>query len=238
MEKKLSQLVLCLAAAAATAPAIATEGSSWYIGAGAGQTTVRDWLSKGDALDALDVAGDELGVTSFSGTVAASSDDNDTATKIYGGYQIIPSLAIELSYIDLGEVTAKSSATGIFGFAGGGVGSGTVFTKITGETKAITVDGVGTAQVAPWLDLFARAGLYRAETELKVTVGASGAGGTATGSDSIDDDNYGMHFGVGANFNVIENVFIRAEWERLANVEIEEGEVNIDVLAISAGYRF
>lgn len=238
MNKKLSRVALCIAAATTVAPALAAESSGWYAGLGFGQSTNNDWMSKDDALDVLDAFGNGLGIYAFSGTVDSSSDDKDTGWKIYGGYQFTPNFALEASYLDLGEATAKSSATGAFASNSLGVFGGTVYTKVTGEATAITLDAVGTINPTPWLGLFAKVGVYRAELELTLKGGIATASGGSAASESIDDDATNVHVALGADFNVAQNVTVRAEWERLSKADFEDGQADLDMLSLSAIYHF
>jgi len=228
-------LVLGMATAAEGAMA-ASEG--WYAGIGIGQSKVSDWLSKDDARDVQSAFEDGVGVLAFSGSTTASSDDKDTGWKVYGGYQFNENLAVEASYLNLGKTTAQSSSTGRFFISGIGVVNGSLYTKTTGEASAFTLDGVVKADLAPWVDIFAKAGAYRAKLDVKLTGGITGSAGSAEASDSMDDDSTGLHIALGADFNIIENVAIRAEWERLSKVDFQDSETDIDLLSVSAIYKF
>jgi OOP family OmpA-OmpF porin len=234
MKKVLPTTALSLAIFAAT-PAFANEG--WYAGIGFGQAETSDWLSDDDALGALGAVGNSVGVVSFTGSISADSDDSDSAWKIFGGYQFNQYLGAELTYIDLGENTAESEAVGIFDIGFGGFPGG-IGVKFTGETQALIVDAVGRYDFNSRFGIFGKAGAYHARSELKATVTFSDPSGSSSGSDSIDDNNVGIHFGVGAQFNFTENVAVRAEWERLSDVELEDAESDIDVMSISAVYKF
>lgn len=237
MMKKLRKLALSVALAAGSAPAFAAQ-PGFYAGIGFGQASTSDWVSEDDMLTLLDIAGVEAGVLAFSGNISSDSDDKDSGWKLYGGYQFNDNLAVEASYMDLGTATGDARASGDFLFSGGGTGSGSLFVGTDMEATALTIDGVGRLPVAPWLDLFAKLGMYRSDLELTVVVGASGAGGTASDSVKESDNSTGAHIAIGADFNVAPQVIIRAEWERLADVEFDDGETDIDMLSISAAYRF
>lgn len=232
---KTTKLALCIALAGFATNVLAADG--WYAGIGVGQSSVSDWISKDDMLGLLDDFGDEMGVNDFVGSVSASSDDEDTGWKIYGGYQFTPNLAIEAAYLDLGEASASAAASGLFDL-GGGFFPGSLYVKATAEATAIVIDGVGKLALAPWLDLFAKAGLYRTELDVTATAGATDTNGVYEASESESDDSTGLHVAVGADFNVMQNVIIRAEWERLSKVDFQDSETDFDLLSISAAYRF
>jgi OOP family OmpA-OmpF porin len=232
--KKAGKIALILGMTAIAGNAVASP----YFGIGGGQSTVGDWLSKEDAMDLLEVFGSELGIVAFNGTVSASSDDKDTGWKIYGGYQFTDNLAIEASYLNYGEATAKSVATGSFLTSPPAIFNGTLFFGAEGEASAFTLDGVGRVGVARWLDLFVKAGIYRAEIDIKLTGGISDGNTGVQASESFSDDSTGVHIGLGADFKLTEHVLIRAEWERLSDVDIDDGETDIDMISLSAAYRF
>lgn len=233
---KASLLSAAISAVTLATPAFAAD-SGWYLGLGAGQSTTSDWVSKNDALDALDFTATEMGVTDFSGTTHAASDDSGTSVKVFGGYQYTPYFAVELGYTDLGENTAKASASGDFTIPPD-VLTGTASIKATGETSVYTLDAIGRLNATTWLTLFARAGVYQADTELTVKATIADSTGSLSGSDSVDDSNSGFHFGAGIDLHITQNVAIRAEWERFDSVEFEGDEVDIDNMSVSAIYTF
>lgn len=226
-----------LAAAIAAASPVFAADSGWYLGLGGGQATSSDWISESEALEALDFLGSELGVIAFDGTIAADSDDSDTSVKVFGGYQYSPYFAVELGYVDLGENTAEASADGVF-FVDGGFFPGSTSIKLTGESTAYMLDAIGRFNATPWLTLFARAGVYQADTELKAAIAVTVDTVGISGSDSIDDSNSGLHFGAGLDFHLTRNIAIRAEWERFDSVELEDAEIDIDNISVAAIYTF
>lgn len=237
--KKAIQLALILGVTAAAQSAVAAE-KGWYVGIGAGQNKTSDWLSEDDMVYLLDDFASQTGVTSFNGTVSASSDDKDTGWKIFSGYQFTPAIGVEVAYIDLGAATAESSATGTFNFASG---PGSLYMKVKAESSAFVVDAVGKLPVASWLDLFAKFGLYSAQIDITVTggfAGITGFGGPSVGeaTASEKDSSTGLHLALGADFNVAQHVAIRAEWERLSKIEFQDADFDITGLSLSAIYRF
>jgi OOP family OmpA-OmpF porin len=227
---------LLAAAIAAVSPVFAAD-SGWYLGLGGGQATSSDWVSEDEALETLDIIGSELGVIGFIGTAEADSDDSDTSVKVFGGYQYSPYFAVELGYADLGENTADATADGAFIFIDGFI-IGTGGIKATGESTAYMLDAVGRFNATPWLTLFAKAGVYQADTELTLTFTLADETGAISGSDSIDDSNSGLHFGAGLDFHLTRNIAIRAEWERFDSVELEDAEIDIDNISVAAIYTF
>jgi len=167
-EKFKRLLALCSVGAtlvAASLPASA-QGSGFYVGAGAGLTTV-------------DLCGDLIALG------ATSCDDEDTGFKIFGGKRINQNLAVELGWVDLGEITA----TGPGGTA-------------RAEVDGIQVAAVGMLPVNPRFHVFGKVGLYLWDAKI------SGPGG------SLSDDGTDLMFGFGASWNLAERLDLRGEWER------------------------
>ena len=145
----------------------------------------------------------------------SNCDDSDTAWKVFGGYQFTPSLAVEAGYTDLGEVSAREGGA-----------------SLRAEATAWEVVGVGSIPVADRFSLYGKAGLYRAEIEVRVRI-------AGLGSDSLDESNNDLTFGFGARYAVSDAVGVRAEWQRYSDVgggDIEEGD--IDVMSVGVLFRF
>ncbi len=234
--KKLKKAAFATAIAVSATTVCAAE-TGWYFGLGGGNAETKDWVSKAEAEELLNIVGDELGLNGI-GTISSSSDSEDSAWKFFAGYQLGSNFAIEAAYLDLGSTSAKSQFSGdIYDYGMNYLGRGSVGTKVEGETTALTLDGIGKVSPAKWLELFGKAGLYYAESELKFSITLADSFDSITESDSIEDSNAGLHFGFGANFNITDNVVIRAEWERFADVEVEDAESDIDLISLSAIYK-
>lgn len=235
---RLVKLVLAAAVAASATTAVA-ETIHGYVGLGGGQTKVSDWVSKSDVIDWMGADADALGIDGFDGTVAASSDDSDSGWKVFGGIQFHPNFSVELAYLDLGEVAAKGNASGDF-YCGSYCFTGSHNAKAKAEASAWTLDYIVKFDPASWLGLFGRLGGYRAEVEQKATATFSDGVDSLSFSASTDDKSTGFHFGLGANFYITESIAIRAEWERLNKVEVDDGEAesDVDLLSVSAIYKF
>lgn len=146
---------------------------------------------------------------SVSGTIS-SCDDKDSAWKIFAGYRLNRNLAFEGTYIDFGELSATGASFGVPFSA-------------RADATAFGAAIVGIVPVSARFSFFGKFGLLVTEAD----VFSTGAGGTF--SDSGSDT--GLHFGVGATFDLTPAFAIRVEWER-------EDENEIDVTTIGAQFRF
>ena len=195
---RMSAASAALALACAIPATAAAQDSGGYVGIGFGQTTINEFCSEVNSV-----------IVFFSGT-PTGCDEKDTGFKIFGGYRVNRNFAIEGSYFNYGEATARGNFP---------LGPGT----ISGEATAFGVAAVGILPVSPQFSLFGKAGLLLTDIKAKAT----GAGGSATES----DDETGLHFGVGAMFDFTRNLGLRLEWER-------NDEVDIDMLSIGLQVRF
>lgn len=236
--------LLTLAVASATfifAHPASAERNGWYAGVGFGQSEMSDWLSGGDTVALLDASASASGVIDFLGDVSDGSDDSDSAGKLFGGYHFTENFAIEASYVDLGEASARATANGLFLLddgAGGIVTEGSLGNKVTSESQAVTLDAVGLFKVGTMFDVFAKVGLFYADSKLKYSAYADFDIGSASASDSISDKSTNLHYGLGANAWFTENLGIRLEWEQFNDVEVEDAESDISLLSASILYRF
>ncbi len=234
---KASVKVLAASIITISASAALADATGFYVGGGVGQSKFGSWASKSDMIGLLDVMAAGAQVYDFDGDVSTKSDDKDTGFKVFGGYQFGRNFAVEASYIDLGEASASAGATGLF-YSGYGNFNGSMRVKATGETEALTLDALLTLPVADMAQIFFKAGVYYAETDLKISAAATVEEASARDSDTLSDDSTGVHFGLGVNFNLTQNLALRAEWERLADVELEDSEADVDLLSASLIYRF
>jgi OOP family OmpA-OmpF porin len=146
-------------------------------------------------------------VTGVGGTIS-SCDQKDSAFKLFGGYRFNRNFAIEGSYFDYGDVKVSGQTFGV------------PFT-VSGDATAWGAAAVGILPLNERFSVFGKAGLLITDT----SVAGSGIGGT--GAD--DEQDTGLHIGVGAVFNVTRQFGIRAEWERNDEAEIDMLSIGVQV---------
>ena len=215
---------------------VMAETGAWYVGIGAGQSNYHDWATKSDMLQFMDGFGTWLGIDHFTGTRSASADDTATAYKIFGGYTFNQYIAAELSYLDLGEVEAKSRAVGTFYDVINNSLDGDLYATAKASINAFTLDAKLSYPVLPFATVMAKAGVYSADTDLKLRAGSSIS--TDNYSYSKTESSSGLHYGVGVDFKVTDAIGVRAEWERLDGIEANQGKNDVDLMSASVIYRF
>ena len=148
-------------------------------------------------------------------------DDDGTAWKVYGGYQLNKWLSAELAYINLPDVDFD-------GQTGGGLGlDGDI------ETWGITAHAVGKFPVPigalDRLSLLGKVGVVYWDRERNANIG----------SYNNDDTGFDFAWGFGAEYTISERVGVRAEWERFENVgDSDVGRGDIDAWTFSVNYKF
>lgn len=172
-----------------------------YVGVGIGHAKLDN-----DTFDDLDRLG-------------ASTDDTDTAYKLYAGYQFNPNFAIEAGYVDFGEFTAS---------ANNGFDSAKASLKADGFTTAL----VGKLPIANGFGIYGKLGLIAWDADLKES---SNIGGINY-NESASEDGTDPFYGAGAEY-VIDQIMLRAEYERFDLSESGE-DFKTDLFSASIGYRF
>lgn len=150
------------------APAVASADSGFYIGAGAGGATIEA----------------ELGDTGIPG-VPSSLDEDETATKIFGGYTFdLPffDIGVEVGYVDFGEPEID-----ILG------------DQLKFDTTGINAWGIATFN-AGLIDLYGKLGLISWEADASFLGNSASEDGTDPG------------YGIGAAFG-IGPLEVRGEYE-------------------------
>jgi OOP family OmpA-OmpF porin len=112
-------------------------------------------------------------------------DDEDNSWKVIGGYRFMENFAVEASYIDFGEMSARLlTGTGPF----------------SAEAKGFAAFAVGLIPV-PYVDLFAKVGAAQIDAE------------TSGLPANFDDDTTEFAYGAGAQWRW-RNLAVRAEYEK------------------------
>lgn len=150
-----------------------------------------------------------VGQSDFGDCVGFSNcDATDVGFKIIGGYRFNKHLAIEASYVDLGETTVRV----------GNVGASIVATGFAAQF-------VGTLPIADRFSMFAKVGLIYGE--LKGSIGSLSA-------KERDTD---FAAGLGLKYDFTPNLSAKLEWDRYRfKVEREKGDV--DLYSVGLALKF
>lgn len=146
-------------ACAASAPAFSQTTPGFYAGAAVGQSDARDF------------------------------DDEDTAWKVFGGYQFNQALGAELGYVDLGNFAGTVSGV-----------------AANSDAKAVELVGVGTLPIAPRFSAYGKAGAFYWDADTT----APGLNPSGDGTD--------FTFGAGLKYDFTNNMGARLEWQRYQDV--------------------
>lgn len=185
--------VLALALLAASPFAFAEpRGPGAYFGAGFGQSTMND------------------ANTAFLGT---TTDDTDTAVKIFGGYMFNPYFGLELGYIDFGKFTGSAPRE---------------------EWKATSVD-FSLVGVLPLPDTNSNFSLFG-----KLGVNSWSVDDFVGGFGSLTANGADMSYGVGAQIDFNRNFGANIQWERFADVGDPNvtGRSDLDLVTVNFVYHF
>jgi len=186
MKKNSLKLLALPLLASLTSPVFADD---FYMGASLGQVKSSDFC---------DDVSDDLSSLSLT---TGRCDDSDSAYKIFAGYNFSKNWGMEGAYTDLGEYSIGYSSFGRNG-------------KAKSEVDAYSLAIVGTLPVSDSFDLFAKAGMYTGNADVRATFGTQVS----------TDDDYGTDglVGVGVGYSFTDSVAVRAEWERyLADTDID-----------------
>lgn len=181
--------------------------SQWYIGAEIGQTDTE-----------LDVGPDFP--TTF------TSSDDDTAYKVFAGYDISPNFAAEFGYGDLGDYNINDAGD-----------------QVDIEFAAWYATLIGRVQIANQWKMFGRLGYAYWDTDVKYTETGFSSSGSDNGFDPV--------VGLGFQYSPSDVFDIRFEWEQFQNVgdkastslgaglgDIELNGHDVNVVGIGITYRF
>ncbi len=150
-----------------------------------------------------------IGQSDYRDYSATSVSPHSEAWKAYAGYQINKYVALEGGYVNLNDMTA-----------------------FTGSTRTnISTDGwtLGALLSYPITDKFAVTGKIGGAYLLADVKKKTGAGLTVR----TGDDGYEPNYGVGVRYALLDNLDLRAEWERF-----DRSNMNIDLLSAGMAVKF
>lgn len=218
-------LALLTLAVLASPPVFAAE-RGFYAGFDLGQSSYD--LDRGDLDGRIVDAFDSLGLTVLSGDSSTSEDGFTYGVTL--GYQILPYLAVEASYVDLDDAEYRGSAT-----VTDGVTTADFTTQVTTESAGPALSVLGILPLPRNWEVYARAGLYFSNTDVSAQLASGNV--ASVGDDSSSSEEF--LWGAGVVYTR-DQWTVRLDYQQFTDVGDEDvvGEVNIDRIAFSALYRF
>jgi len=188
------------------------DSGSWYLGAGIGKS--RASIDQQQIATQLQNAGFVVN--------NVSRDRRDQSYKLFAGYQVLPYLAVEGGYFDLGEFNFQADTVPM--------------SLYRGETsiKGINLALVGTLPLTDQLSALARLGLTYNDSDTRFS--SNGLVGVNGFSSSI---HYTSHqFGIGLMYQLNEALALRLEAERYRIDDLVGNNGDIDVITLGVLYRY
>jgi OOP family OmpA-OmpF porin len=191
-------LILCVAFSHA---AVASNGT-WYAGAAVGSGYVKD-----DAPDS---------------GLAVTRDSTATGYKLYAGYQIMPNMAIEGAYTDVGKekFAWRYSATES--------GAGTI------KVKALSLSAIAIAPLSGNFSAFAKLGVANLNTNYNESWSQTGYAATLSEKKSKTV----AHYGAGITYALKKGLAIRAEFEAFGKGKVGDTAIKSRLLSLGLQSQF
>ncbi len=159
--------------------------------------------------------------------VAESQSRSKTAYKLFAGYELSKTFAIEAGYADLGSPKYNYSATGVSGAA-------------TADLSALFVAAKATYAINDRFGVFGKLGLTRNKSE--VSLNSDNAAFNATFGLPVSDSKTKVRalFGIGAEYSLNKNVSLRAEYENFGKFGTSDstGVTKSQLLSVGVAYKF
>lgn len=157
---------------------------------------------------------------------SSTDDDEASSWALTAGYRAGRYFAFEISYLNLGKLEATETLV-IPPLAGGG----TVTLHRELETSGPALAAMGILPLSDSWELYLRAGVFFADSELSTSIGAS-SGSTTFGSEATS-------LGAGAQFNWGGHWSARVEYQRFVEVGGDDfaTDADVDLLSLGVLYR-
>ena len=211
-KRQLSLLALAGFAAVCSTSVIAQDAPGWYLGGNVGGTR-SDFKN-----DAINRALADRGFIVNSTT----TDNSSTGYKVFGGYQLMPNLAVEGGYFDLGRFSYGSSTTSPGTFNG------------NNRINGLNLDLVGTLPVSDRFSVLGRIGAAYAQN--RGSFASTGFVPPSTSDPRRNETN--LKIGLGLQYAISEALSVRAELERYRISDPIRNRGNIDMASVGLVYRF
>lgn len=154
-------------------------------------------------------AGFGFGQSRYRDLGISSANTRTEGWKVYTGYQLNKYLGAEGGYANLNEFTATKGTT-----------------RIETESNAWTLSAVGSYPLTDKLSVMARLGAAYVQTSTDSKVGTALA-------ERSGKDSYEPYYGLGVKYALLDNIDLRAEWERF-----DLDKSNIDLMTAGFAMKF
>jgi OOP family OmpA-OmpF porin len=182
------------------------EANYYYFGVGAGQS--HSQLNEADTTTSM------FGASN--GATLQSHEQQDTAYKIFGGYQFNRNFAVELGYFNLGKFTYRSTAP--LGTLNG-----------TYEVEGLNVDLIGTLPLGERFSAFGRIGAQYANTRDSF----SGTGSLTPLDRNPSKRDTNLKVGLGLQYDITPSMQLRGEAERYRINDAFDNRGDVNVFSLS-----
>jgi outer membrane protein OmpA-like peptidoglycan-associated protein len=246
-------LKLIAAAVMVATSAGAAERTGFYIGGDVGQS---NWnLTERDASDFTEALADTIDFFGNGDVSVTSTDfdfsDTDTTYSLFVGYQILPWLAVEATWMDLGNMNVEASGTYAYNavispLPPGVPNGGTYSSRTEFESSGPAVSALLMLPFMESWNVFGRLGYYMGDNELSVRLDAQDTRlGVPVGdpygvSESASDDSGVFLWGAGVSYTWDQRITFRAEYTNITDVVEFDGDNASDMERFTLGvaYRF
>ena len=245
------RLTLIAAAVMVATSAGAAERTGFYIGGDVGQS---NWnLTEQDANDFTAAFASEIEFYNPSATITSAGNDfsdTDVTYSLFVGYQIVPWLALEATWMDLGNMNVETSGTYSYTTVNpppAGVPTGGSYSSRTEfESSGPAFSALLMLPFMETWNVYGRLGYYMGDNELSANFDAQddrlgtpiGAPYAANVSES--DDSGVFLWGAGVSYTWDQRVSFRLEYTNITDV-VELGGDNasdMERFTVGVAYRF
>lgn len=193
------------------APALAQDAAYTYGGVSVGQSKTN-----------VNANGIAAGLLPGFSASSSSTDEKDTAFRVFGGYQFNRNFALEGGYFHLGKNSFNAVTVP------GGNLSG------RSEVQGLALDLVGTLPMTDRFSALGRVGAQHAWS--KSSFSGSGAAAGVVGSSKRDDS--GLKWGLGLQYELTPSMLLRGEVERYRIKDAVGERQHVDLFSVSLVFPF
>ncbi len=153
------------------------------------------------------------------------------AGRLAIGYQFNPNLAVELGYLELSKLKTTSPNITVHGewYAPG---------SITLNQNAIDVAAKGILPINDKFNVYGKLGVAYLSSDLTYLNEHTGNTNNDNHDFGIAEHQWAPEAGIGASFNITNNVFVDTSWTHIQTIGGKKKLGNIDFVAVGIGYSF